>query len=149
QQLHLAELQRLPEERRRSELRLVVDRLLGSGDETLSCLERNQLIEEVLDEILGLGPLEQLLRDPTVGDILVNGAREVFVERRGPLRGGALRPRADDPRLQIIERIVPRVGRRIDEPPPLAAARLPEGPRVNVVIPPLALRGPALSIRRF
>src|SRR5262249_59885805 len=99
-----------------------------------------------VDEMLGLGPLEKLLRDATVNDILVNSATEVWVERRGRLELTNVRFRDDDHLLQVIDRIVSRVGRRIDETSPMADARLVDGSRVNAVVPPVALRGPSLCI---
>ncbi len=103
----------------------------------------------MLDEVLGLGPLERLLRDQTVADILINSPREAYVERGGVLEEVAVHFRDDEHLLQIIERIAARVGRRIDDSSPMLDARLPDGSRVNAVIPPLALKGPSLSIRRF
>src|SRR5262249_7892337 len=148
-QLQLTEVQQLPEERRREELRRVIKRLLLDEEPPPTAAQKQQLIEELLDEILGLGPLEILLRDPSISDILVNGPHEVFVERRGRLEETAVRFRDADHLLLIIDRIVSRIGRRIDETSPRAAPRLPDGSRVNAIIPPLSLRGPALSIRRF
>jgi pilus assembly protein CpaF len=148
-QLQLTEVQQLPEERRREELRRVIKRLLLDEEPPPTAAQKQQLIEELLDEILGLGPLEILLRDPSISDILVNGPHEVFVERRGRLEETTLRFRDADHLLLIIDRIVSRIGRRIDETSPMVDARLPDGSRVNAIIPPLSLRGPALSIRRF
>jgi pilus assembly protein CpaF len=148
-QLQLTEVQKLPEERRREELRRVIKRLLLDEEPPPTAAQKQQLIEELLDEVLGLGPLEILLRDPTISDILVNGPHEVFVERRGRLEETTLRFRDADHLLLIIDRIVSRIGRRIDETSPMVDARLPDGSRVNAIIPPLSLRGPALSIRRF
>jgi pilus assembly protein CpaF len=149
QQLQLTEVQKLPEERRREEIRRVIKRLLLDEEPPPSALQKQQLIEELLDEVLGLGPLETLLRDPSISDILVNGPHEVFIERRGRLEETAVRFRDADHLLLIIDRIVSRIGRRIDDTSPMVDARLPDGSRVNAIIPPLSLRGPALSIRRF
>jgi pilus assembly protein CpaF len=115
----------------------------------LNAAERQQLRQELLDEIFGLGPIEPLLRDETVSDILVNQFDRVFIERRGLLERVNVRFRDDKHLMQIIGRIVSRVGRRIDEMSPMVDARLADGSRVNAIIPPLALDGPSLSIRRF
>jgi pilus assembly protein CpaF len=149
QKLDLEELKRLPDDRRAGSLRPVVETLLDRDNAAVTRREREDLVQDVLDEILGLGPLERLLRDQTNSDILVNGPREVYVERAGRLQESAVHFRDNDHLLQIIERIVSRVGRRIDDSHPLVDARLPDGSRVNAIVPPLALKGPTLSIRRF
>jgi pilus assembly protein CpaF len=149
QQLDLAELRRLPEQNRRGELRVVVTRAVVADVPDLDPEEREALVVELLDEFLGLGPLEKLLRDDTLGDILVNGPDDVWVEHGGQLYETGIRFRNADHLLQIIDRIVSRVGRRIDDLCPMVDARLPDGSRVNAIIPPLSLKGPALSIRRF
>src|SRR5206468_2619718 len=115
----------------------------------LSLFERECLIADVINELFGLGPLEALLRDPDVSDILVNRFDQVYVERHGQLEPTTITFKDDAHLLQIIERIVSNVGRRIDESSPMVDARLPDGSRVNAIIPPLAIDGPALSIRRF
>jgi pilus assembly protein CpaF len=115
----------------------------------LTLSEQERIQADLLDEVFGLGPLEPLLRDPSVSEILVNGADHVFIERDGVLQRIDARFRDDRHLLQIIDRIVSRVGRRVDESSPMVDARLPDGSRVNAIIPPLALDGPALSIRRF
>jgi pilus assembly protein CpaF len=115
----------------------------------LNASEKDQLQEELLDEVFGLGPLEALLADPTISDILVNGKDMVFIERAGVLQRVDVKFRDDRHLLQIIDRIVGAVGRRVDESSPMVDARLPDGSRVNAIIPPLALDGPAVSIRRF
>ncbi len=115
----------------------------------LTAPEREQIAGEVLDEVFGLGPLESLLEDPTVSDILVNGANSVYVERRGLLERTQIHFRDDQHVMRIIDRIVSRVGRRVDESTPMVDARLADGSRVNAIIPPLAIDGPVLSIRRF
>ena len=107
------------------------------------------MVEELLDEVTGLGPLEPLLADPTISDIMVNGYDTLYIERFGKLELTHVRFRDNAHLLQIIKRIVSRVGRRIDESSPMVDARLPDGARVNAIIPPLALDGPVLSIRRF
>jgi pilus assembly protein CpaF len=148
-QLDLDELKRLPDHRRSESLRSVVQTLLNGHATSLTLPEQDEVVQDVIDEILGLGPLEKLLRDPINSDILINGPRDVFVERNGKLQESPVHFRDQDHLLQIIERIVSRVGRRIDESNPLVDARLPDGSRVNAIVPPLALKGPTLSIRRF
>lgn len=133
----------------RREIRLVVERLCDTENPLLNRMERERLIDEVLDETFGFGPLEVLLKDPTISDILVNGPHKIFVERRGKLEKTDVKFRDNDHLLQIIDRIVSKVGRRVDETSPMVDARLPDGSRVNAIIPPLALDGPSLSIRRF
>jgi len=133
----------------RREIRLVVERLCDTENPLLNRMERERLIDEVLDETFGFGPLEMLLKDPTVSDILVNGPHKVYVERRGKLEKTEVKFRDNDHLLQIIDRIVSKVGRRVDETSPMCDARLPDGSRVNAIIQPLALDGASLSIRRF
>src|SRR5438067_10530318 len=133
----------------RREIRLVVERLCDTENPLLNRMERERLIDEVLDETFGFGPLEMLLKDPTISDILVNGPHKIYVERRGKLEKTDVKFRDNDHLLQIIDRIVWKVGRRVDETSPMVDARLPDGSRVNAIIPPLALDGPSLSIRRF
>ncbi len=122
-QLDLDELKRLPDDRRADSLRAVVETLLRRENTPLTDGERHSVVQDVLDEILGLGPLEKLLRDPTNSDILINGPHEVFVEQNGKLKEAAVRFRDADHLLQIIERIVSRVGRRIDDANPLSSRR--------------------------
>ncbi len=133
----------------RREIRLVVERLCDTENPLLNRMERERLIDEVLDETFGFGPLEMLLKDPTISDILVNGPHKVYVERRGKLEKTEVKFRDNDHLLQIIDRIVSKVGRRVDETSPMVDARLPDGSRVNAIIQPLSLDGPSLSIRRF
>jgi pilus assembly protein CpaF len=133
----------------RREIRLVVERLCDTENPLLNRMERERLIDEVLDETFGFGPLEMLLKDPTVSDILVNGPHKVYVERRGKLEKTDVKFRDNQHLMQIIDRIVSKVGRRVDETSPMVDARLPDGSRVNAIIPPLALDGPSMSIRRF
>jgi pilus assembly protein CpaF len=133
----------------RREIRLVVEHLCDTEDHLLNRSERDRLIEEVLDETFGLGPLELLLKDSTISDILINGPKHIYVERRGKLEKTTVQFRDNGHLLQIIDRIVSRVGRRVDEVCPMVDARLPDGSRVNAIIPPLALDGAAVSIRRF
>jgi pilus assembly protein CpaF len=133
----------------RREIRLVVERLCDTENPLLNRMERERLIDEVLDETFGFGPLEMLLKDPTISDILVNGPHKIYVERRGKLEKTDVKFRDNEHLLQIIDRIVSKVGRRVDETSPMVDARLPDGSRVNAIIPPLALDGCSLSIRRF
>src|SRR5687767_1224747 len=133
------------------EIRSVIQNLLDRENQRvpLSLADRDQVIADVLNELFGLGPLEVLLSDPNISDILVNSAKAVFIEREGKLEETNVVFRDDTHLMQIIERIVSAVGRRIDESTPMVDARLQDGSRVNVIIPPLALEGPAMSIRRF
>jgi pilus assembly protein CpaF len=133
----------------RRDIRRVVEHLCDTENPLLNRMERERLIDEVLDETLGFGPLEALLKDPSISDILVNGPKNVFVERRGKLEKTDVFFRDNEHLLQIIDRIVSKVGRRVDETSPMVDARLPDGSRVNAIIPPISLDGPALSIRRF
>ena len=147
--LELSKLDALSPEELRNQLRRVITDIIVTADIPLNRIERERLVQELLDEVTGLGPLEPLLADPSLSDILVNGYDTVYVEREGVLHQTSVRFRDNDHLLQIINRIVSRVGRRIDETSPMVDARLPDGSRVNAVIPPLALDGPSLSIRRF
>jgi pilus assembly protein CpaF len=136
-------------ERLREELGLLVEKLLQESGAALNAPARKRLVQDILDEVMGLGPLEPLLADPTVSDILVNGPHQVYVERRGKLEKTDVVFSDDEHLMKIIDKIVSRVGRRVDESSPMVDARLPDGSRVNAIIPPLALDGPLLSIRRF
>jgi pilus assembly protein CpaF len=147
--LDLAKLASLPHDFVQQQIRRIVEEMLASDDTPLSRQEREQIVVEVEHETFGLGPLEPLMQDPTISDILVNGARSVYVERRGRLEKTKVVFRDDGHLLQVIERIVAGVGRRVDESSPMVDARLKDGSRVNAIIPPLALDGPMLSIRRF
>jgi len=149
ERLDLDRLSRLPAEQLRLELNNAINLVLDEDKIFLNESERKRLAGEVQDEMLGLGPLEPLLADPHVSDILVNTAEHVYVERFGRLERSSAAFRDDAHLLQIIERIVHRVGRRIDESNPMVDARLRDGSRVNAIIPPSALDGPLLSIRRF
>jgi pilus assembly protein CpaF len=133
----------------RREIRLVVEHLCDAEDTLLNRNERERLVEEVLDETFGLGPLELLLKDSSISDILINGPKNIYVERRGKMEKTTVQFRDNGHLMQIIDRIVSRVGRRVDEVCPMVDARLPDGSRVNAIIPPLALDGAAVSIRRF
>jgi pilus assembly protein CpaF len=147
--IDLSKLDSLPAELVQQQIRRILEDLLAGDETPLSRQEREQLVIDVQHETFGLGPIEPLMRDPTVADILVNGPYEVYVERRGKLERTDVIFRDDAHLLQIIERIVSQVGRRVDESSPMVDARLPDGSRVNAIIPPLALDGPILSIRRF
>jgi pilus assembly protein CpaF len=133
----------------RQQLLSVIYQLVGQQGIPLSALERDRLSREVLDEVFGLGPLEPLLQDPTVNDILVNTYSTVYVERAGVLEETNVVFKDDTHLLHIIDKIVSAVGRRVDESSPMVDARLRDGSRVNAIIPPLAVDGPILSIRRF
>jgi pilus assembly protein CpaF len=149
--LNLERLTKVRREDAEPEIRGLILGMLDTEAQTtpLSLYEREALISDVLNELFGLGPLEQLLHDPAISDILVNRYNHVFIERNGKLEEAVVVFRDDKHLLQIIERIVSSVGRRIDESSPMVDARLQDGSRVNAIIPPLALDGPALSIRRF
>jgi len=147
--LDLEKLGRTPSDAARDEVLLLIRNTVNSEAVPLSFAERERLSREILDEIFGLGPLEPLLKDPTVSDILVNRYDRVYVERAGKLEPTGLSFKDDSHLMQIIDRIVSRVGRRVDESSPMVDARLPDGSRVNAIIPPLAIDGPCLSIRRF
>lgn len=139
----------LDDARARAQVLSVIQDLVGRLTTPLSAYERDRLSQEVLDEVFGLGPLEPLLQDPTINDILVNTHRLVYVERAGLLEQTNVVFKDDNHLMHIIEKIVSAVGRRVDESSPMVDARLPDGSRVNVIIPPLAIDGPILSIRRF
>src|SRR5689334_14995032 len=147
--LDLSRVGELEGEVLRREIRLVVEHLCDTEDTFLNRNERDRLIEEVLDETFGLGPLEMLLKEPTISEIMINGPKNVYVERKGCLEKTQVTFRDDKHLMQIIDRIVSKVGRRVDEVCPMCDARLPDGSRVNAIIPPLALDGPSVTIRRF
>ncbi len=149
ERINLEALSSIAGERVRTEIRTAVSRLVSEERTPLSLLEKERVTEEVLNEVFGLGPLEPLLQDPTVSDILVTTPRLVYVERNGKLQRTPVMFKDDQHLLRIIEKIVSRVGRRVDESSPLVDARLPDGSRVNAVISPVAVDGPLLSIRRF
>ena len=133
----------------RREIRLVVEHLCDTEDTFLNRNERDRLVEEVLDETFGLGPMEMLLKDPSISEIMINGPKNIYVEKSGKLVKTGVVFRDNKHLLQIIDRIVSRVGRRVDEVCPMVDARLPDGSRVNAIIPPLALDGASVTIRRF
>jgi pilus assembly protein CpaF len=147
--LNLERVSSIPKERLRAEIGRVVERLLDDERVPMTTAEQSKIVEEVLDEVLGLGPLETLLKEASISDILVNRYNKVFIERNGKLSESSVRFKDDAHLLHIIEKIVSQVGRRIDEAQPIVDARLQDGSRVNAIIPPLALDGPCLSIRRF
>jgi pilus assembly protein CpaF len=147
--LNLEALAQTDRARAESEIRSLLTQLLAEEPTPLSLAEREALFAEVLDDVFGLGPLEPLLRDTTVSDILVNTYRHVFVERKGRLERVTATFQDDRHLLRVIDRIVSRVGRRVDDSSPMVDARLEDGSRVNAIIPPLAVDGPLLSIRRF
>jgi pilus assembly protein CpaF len=147
--LDLEKLSRVNSSQARQAVAGMVNEIIVGQRVPLNFAEQGRVEAELLDEVFGLGPLEPLLADPTISDILVNDRNHVFIERRGILSKVDTAFRDDRHLLQIIDRIVSRVGRRVDESSPMVDARLPDGSRVNAIIPPLALDGPALSIRRF
>jgi pilus assembly protein CpaF len=147
--LDLEAMDSLTPERLRDELRQMVERLLIEENLILNATERRNLVRDIQYEMLGYGPLEPLLADPSVSDILVNTYKQVYVERRGRLEITDVTFVDDDHLMKIIDKIVSRIGRRVDESSPMVDARLPDGSRVNAIIPPLAVDGPILSIRRF
>jgi len=145
----LASLEAMSESTLRREIAGLVESLLTESPAQINDMERRLLVRDIQNEMLGLGPLELLMADPTVSDILVNSCNRVYVERRGRLELSDVAFSDDEHLLRIIDKIVSRVGRRIDESSPMVDARLPDGSRVNAIIPPIALDGPMVSIRRF
>jgi pilus assembly protein CpaF len=149
EEIDLAEMSTLAAADRRARLERVLGHIISREGPVLSTAERSQLIRRVVDEALGLGILEPLLEDASISEIMVNGADQVYVERGGRLEMLPMRFTSDEQLMQTIERIVSTVNRRVDEANPMVDARLPSGERVNVIIPPLSLTGPILTIRRF
>jgi pilus assembly protein CpaF len=147
--INLEALSSMAGDRVRAEIRVAVAKLVEEEKTPLSLVEKDRVIEEILDEVFGLGPLEPLLQDPTISDILVTTPKLVYVERAGKLYRTPVEFKDDAHLLRIIEKVVSRVGRRVDESSPLVDARLPDGSRVNAAIPPVAVDGPLLCIRRF
>jgi pilus assembly protein CpaF len=147
--MDLSKLGQLDPEQLHTEVARLAESLLAQEETPLSAVERERLVHEVRHELFGLGPLEQLLSDSTISDILVNAYNNIYIERRGKLERTSIAFRDDEHLMRVIERIVSSVGRRIDEASPMVDARLQDGSRVNAIIPPLALDGPVLSIRRF
>src|SRR5271167_3094730 len=149
QKLNLDRLNEVKREEVRREVSQILEALVVGESTPMNLQERERLAQEVLDEVFGLGPLEPLLNDPTVSDILVNTYRRVYVERNGILEMTSVQFRDDAHLMGIIDRIVSAIGRRVDESSPMVDARLADGSRVNAIIPPLSVDGPCLSIRRF
>jgi pilus assembly protein CpaF len=149
QTLNLERLARMDRDEVKREVGRIIESLLVAESTPMTLAERERLAQEVLDEVFGLGPLEPLLKDPTVSDILVNTYKNVYIERKGLLERTTIQFRDDTHLMGVIDRIVAAVGRRVDESSPMVDARLPDGSRVNAIIPPLAVDGPCLSIRRF
>jgi pilus assembly protein CpaF len=147
--LDLEAMESLSQDSLKEELRQMVERLLAEENLVLNAGERRNLVRDIQYEMLGFGPLEPLLADPTVSDILVNTHQQIYVERKGRLELADITFIDDAHLLKIIDKIVSRMGRRVDESSPMVDARLPDGSRVNAIIPPLAIDGPILSIRRF
>ena len=147
--MDLSMIGNVDERRVRTQIREIANRLINEASAPLSLLQRRHVVRQIEDEVMGLGPLEPLLADPTVSDILVNGPHQVYVERAGKIASTDVRFNDDAHLLNIIDRIVSKVGRRIDESMPMVDARLQDGSRVNAIIPPLAIDGAVLSIRRF
>ncbi len=147
--LDLTKFKTLPPDRVHAEVKRLAEDLLEAENAPLSVSERDRLVSEVQHELFGLGPLEPLLADHTISDILVNSYSNIYIERRGKLERTAISFKDDEHLMRVIERIVSTVGRRIDEAQPMVDARLPDGSRVNAIIPPLSIDGPVLSIRRF
>src|SRR5260370_3895568 len=149
QKLNLDRLTESNRDEDRREVGLILEAVVHGESAPMNLQEGERLVQEVLDEVFGLGPLEPLLADPTVSDILVNTYKRVYVERKGMLEPTSIQFRDDVHLMSIIDRIVSAIGRRIDESSPMVDARLADGSRVNAIIPPLAVDGPCLSIRRF
>ncbi|HEX8634578.1 MAG TPA: CpaF family protein [Pyrinomonadaceae bacterium] len=147
--MDLTKLSQLDADQLRAEVSRLAEGLLAVENTPLSTSDRERLVEEVRHELFGLGPLEPLLADPTISDILVNSPQNIYIERRGKLERTSVTFKDDEHLMRVIERIVSSVGRRIDESSPMVDARLADGSRVNAIIPPLSLDGPVLSIRRF
>jgi pilus assembly protein CpaF len=148
-QVDLRRMEMLSAEALRAELQTLTQKLLDESNLAVNELDRHHIVQGIQDEMLGLGPIEPLLADPTVSDILVNGPQQVFVERHGKIVATDIHFDSEQHLMRVIDRIVSRIGRRVDEMNPMVDARLPDGSRVNAVISPLSLDGPVLSIRRF
>jgi pilus assembly protein CpaF len=147
--MDLSLISSIPEDQARNQIRELSTRLMNEQSTPLTLDKRQRVVKSIEDEVMGLGPLEPLLADPTISDILVNGPKSVYIERRGKLEHTDVEFHDDAHLLNIIDRIVSAIGRRIDESSPMVDARLADGSRVNAIIPPLALDGPTVSIRRF
>lgn len=149
EKLDLSRLGDLAGDTLRREIRLVIEHLCDTENPLLNRSERERLIEEILDETFGFGPLQILLKEPDVADIMIIGPKHIFVEKDGRIQRHKVQFRDNENLLQILDRIVSKVGRRVDETSPMVDARLPNGSRLNAIIPPLALDGPSLTIRKF
>ncbi len=147
--LDVSKLEVIPEAEARQQIARLCNQILSENPRPISLVSRDKIIKQINDEVLGLGPLEPLLADSTISDILINSASSIFVERFGKLESVPMRFHDDRHLMNIIDRIVSSVGRRVDESSPMVDARLQDGSRVNAIIPPLALDGPSMSIRRF
>jgi pilus assembly protein CpaF len=147
--MDLTKLSSLSQEQVHAEVSRLAETVLAQESAPLSASERERLVNDVQHELFGLGPLEPLLADPTISDILVNSHHTIYIERRGKIEPTNVRFKDDEPLMRVIARIVSSVGRRIDESSPMVDARLQDGSRVNAIIPPLSIDGPVLSIRRF
>ena len=147
--IDLEKLSSVDDGKARRAVATIIQEIVGTQKVPLNASEKDRVENDLLDEVFGLGPLEPLLRDPGISDILVNSRNVVYIERRGILERTNAKFRDDQHLMQVIDRIVSRVGRRVDESSPMVDARLPDGSRVNAIIPPLALDGPCMSIRRF
>src|SRR5215470_10332108 len=147
--MDLTKLQQLTQEQVHAEVSRLAEAVLAQEAMPLSVSERERLVNDVQHELFGLGPLEPLLKDPTISDILVNSHKTIYIERRGKIERTNVQFKDDEHLMRVIERIVSSVGRRIDESSPMVDARLQDGSRVNAIIPPLSIDGPVLSIRRF
>src|SRR5580692_181541 len=149
EEINLSALEKLPEEEIRAHVQQLVSQYVLTERLALNTQELNDFVSEILDEMTGLGPLEPLLKDPSVNDILINGHECVYVERRGILEPTSVRFKDESHLLRIINKIVSAVGRRVDESHPMCDARLLDGSRVNVAVRPVAIDGPLMSIRKF
>ncbi len=147
--LDVSQLGKWKQERLQRELQGLAETLISKSGEKVAEGDRERLHKDLMSEIFGLGPLDRLMNDPTINDILVNGPNQIFIDRNGRLEPTEYVFANDQHLLQVIQRVVARIGRRVDESSPMVDARLPDGSRINAVIPPLSLQGPVLSIRRF
>src|SRR6266568_5611586 len=147
--MDLSAVAQLSKEELRLEVRQAAQELCRHSSDLLTMAQQERLVNEVINETFGLGPLEGLFADPTISDILINGPKTVYVERQGRLEQSPVVFNDNRHLVQIVQRIVGRVGRRVDETSPMVDARLPDGSRINAIIPPLALDGALVSIRRF
>jgi len=147
--LDMAAVAQMDHEHLRSQIRHTIEEYCRTTSELLNAVERERLVNEILDETFGFGPLEGLLADPTISDILINGPKQIYVERQGKLESSPVVFHDEDHLLQIVQRICAKVNRRVDESSPMVDARLPDGSRVNAIIPPISMTGTLVSIRKF